>query len=167
MPEENTKSTSSIQSSFSVGSSSLNRGKSTASGVSVKNNVDIKTKKSKSFLYVVKYLIIFILGFSLLGLIIKVANTRIPLPTNDKSVDIEQTEKELKNFIGDGVCDDVTNNADFLFDGSDCCQIDCKEHNSTQATAFCNCRDCICFSIIHTITIRSEVVTLPFNLLRC
>ncbi len=147
MPENNnTNSTSSIQSRFSVGSFSLNSGKSTASVISVKNNVDISTKKSKSFLYVVKYLVILILGFSLLALIIKVSNARVSLPPVDKSVDIEQTEKELKNFIEDGVCDDVTNNADFLFDGGDCCQIDCKEHNSTQATAFCNCKDCICFS---------------------
>ena len=43
---------------------------------------------------------------------------------------------EIPSWIGDGYCDDVTNNADCHFDGGDCCGVNVN-------TSYCT--ECICY----------------------
>ena len=53
--------------------------------------------------------------------------------------DLECTESLL--LIGDGFCNDETNNAECLFDGGDCC-LSCTKTD--------NCSDCVCHGEVST-----------------
>ncbi len=93
------------------------------------------------------WLFLLISGFGVLTVIIFIG-IRIDSTETDNGLrdrNMTWTEKPLVHYIGDGICDDVTNTLEHLFDGNDCCNIDCQNRTSTQAQAFCNCRECKCF----------------------
>ncbi len=94
---------------------------------------------------VVSYFAIIVVGFTLLGLLIAFAQDKT-VKTTTPLIEVFGDQKDAKFFAGDGICDDETNVAEYFFDGGDCCRLDCKQHVSTQATAFCNCKNCLCYS---------------------
>ncbi len=54
----------------------------------------------------------------------------------------------MREFVGDGVCDDLNNNVACGFDGKDCCQDNNISHsiNATkEALRFSICQDCYCY----------------------
>ncbi len=119
---------------------------STTSSESEKQDQDQDQPRSKLALNIALYLAILLVGFTLFGVIIAIARSGMQT-TKSPMLEVFGDQKEAKFFVGDGVCDDETNVEAFSFDGGDCCSLDCKNHVSTQATAFCNCKECLCYSI--------------------
>ncbi len=120
-------------------------------------NEERKCCTRKLILIIILYLIIIIIVFTILGIIISYAHSNkkglfaqiqlqelfhfwpldVPAQTSSDGIESKKNCSANSFLIGDGVCDEVTNNERCLFDNGDCC-LDDDESKKYCTSCQCN-----------------------------